>query len=334
MLLAPFRKRLEVRGIYSNPRAFWDKGLRLDDCGVNAIFTGASSITPALMERAAAEGARVFAEFPTLNGKGYVEKHPEAWPINEHGEQAPPATWFLGACPTDPGFRAFRMNQLQALLDAHDVAGVWMDYFHWHAQFEDPQPVLPETCFCEACLAAFSKSTGIGDPPGTTQSRANRILTRRQRQWREWRVEQLNGWARDIKTALGRRPGRLLGIYHCPWTDAEFNGARRRILGLDLDWLAGIVDVFSPMVYHGRMDRPPSWVGENIAWLSNKIRRRARIWPIVQAADGPRPVSAAEFDEVLQLGASGAATGVMMFTSQAVASDAGKLAAMRRLYSF
>lgn len=334
MLLAAPPKTFEVRGIYSNPRPFWEKGLRLSDYGVNAIFTGASSITPALMDRAAAEGARVFAEFPTLNGKGYVEKHPEAWPVNELGERAPQATWFLGACPADPGFRAWRMKQLQTLLDAHEVAGVWMDYFHWHAQFEDPNPILPETCFCDACLAAFSKSTGVAVPAGTTPERARWILARRERQWRDWRVEQLNGWARGIKAVLNQlRPGCLLGVYHCPWTDSEFNGARRRILGLDFDQLAGLVDVFSPMVYHGRMERPPSWVGENVAWLSRKIGRRAKIWPIVQAADGPNPVSAAEFEQVLRLGASASATGVMMFTAQAVANHPDKLDAMRRVYA-
>src|SRR5678815_948156 len=134
-------KKLEVRGMYSTPKPFWDKGAKLSDYGVNALFVHAGSITPELMGRARAEGARVFAEFPTLNGKGYVEKNPEAWPIDERGEKASAATWFMGVCPTDPKFRAWRMEQLEELLDHFDVAGVWMDYFHWHAQFEDANPV-------------------------------------------------------------------------------------------------------------------------------------------------------------------------------------------------
>ncbi len=254
--------------------------------------------------------------------------------MNELGERAPAATWFLGACPTEAGFRAFRMKQLEDLLTRHDIAGVWMDYFHWHAQFEDPLPVLPETCFCNACLGAFEKATRVTIPPGAIPERARWILGNRERQWRDWRVDHLNGWARDIKAIINRiRPGTLLGVYHCPWTDSEFGGARRRILGLDFDKLAGLVDVFSPMVYHGRMERAPEWVGENVEWLSSKVGGRAKIWPIVQAADGPKPVSADEFEKVLRLGASGAATGVMMFTAQAVANDPGKLDVMRRVYA-
>lgn len=326
MMLAAAPRRIEVRGIYSNPRPFWEAGGRLEEYGVNAVFTGASSITSAMIERAAREGARVYAEFPTLNGKGYVEQHPEAWPVNERGERAAAATWFLGACPTEPGFRAYRMQQLEELLERHDVAGVWMDYFHWHAQFEDPNPVLPETCFCGACLEAFERWSGV-------RGRAERILSGEEKKWREWRVEQLLGWAREIGTRLKKqRPGAMLGVFHCPWTDEEFGGARRRILGLDLKRLAEVVDVFSPMVYHGRMERRPEWVGENVRWLAGQVGWKAKVWPIVQAADGPKPVSAEEFERVLRWGGSGGASGVMMFTAQAVAGSAEKMAVMRRVY--
>lgn len=331
--LAQSKKKIEVRGMYSSPKPFWDKGARLDDYGVNALFVHGGSITTEIMSRASDEGARVFAEFATLNGKGYVEKHPEAWPINERGEKSPAATWFLGACPTDPGFRAYRIRQLDELLDRHDLAGVWMDYFHWHAQFEDPKPILPETCFNQSCLKAFEAKTGIRVPAGSTAERASWILTRHDREWRDWRVSHLKDWAVEIKGVLRRkRPKALLGVYHCPWADHEYGGARRRTLGLDLVDLASVVDVFSPMVYHGRMERRPEWVGENVEWLSRTLRGRARIWPIVQAHGEPQPISAAEFEKVLRLGASGSSTGVMMFTAGSVASDPAKMEAMRRIY--
>jgi hypothetical protein len=331
---ATAQHRLEIRGMYSNPKPFWARGARLDEYGVNALFVGAGSITPELIGRAKSEGARVFAEFPTLNGKGYVEKHPEAWPINEHGERSPQATWFLGACPSEPGFRAHRMQQLESLLDrAPEIAGVWMDYFHWHAQFEDPKPILPETCFSASCISAFEADTGLRVPKGDTAERARWILRRHDAQWREWRVRHLNGWAQEIKDIIRKkRPGALVGVYHCPWTDDEYKGARRRVLGLDLKALARIVDVFSPMVYHGRMHRKPEWVGEHVAWLSRTLGTSAKIWPIVQAHDDPARISAEEFEQVLRGGASAGATGVMMFTVQSVAADDGKMQVMRRLY--
>ena len=336
-LHAQLRKPVAVRGTYSNPKPFWDKGARLDEYGVNAIFVGAGSIHSALVRRAASEGAKVYAEFPTLNGKDYVEKHPEAWPINERGEPVSAATWFLGACPTEAGFKAYRLKQLADLLENHDIGGVWMDYFHWHAQFEDPSPILPETCFSRTCIAGFESATGIRVPAGTTAEKARWILRNVDREWRDWRCSVLVEWARDVRRIIReKRPDALLGVYHCPWTDEEFQGARRRILGLDFDRLAEVVDVFSPMVYHRRMGRPPDWVGAYISWFSKRLNiqpdRVPKVWPIVQAHHDPGVIPADEFEKVLTFGVSAEATGIMMFTIGSVAEDDAKMAVLKRLY--
>lgn len=327
------RKVLPIRGTYSSPSSFWKAGLRLDDYGVNAVFVHGGSINDELIARATREGAAVYAEFATLNGKGYVEQHPEAWPVDARGQRVPAATWFLGACPTEPGFRAYRRNQLETLIARYSLAGVWMDYFHWHAQFEEPEPILPETCFCPSCLAAFAQSSGLRIPDGNVAAKAAWILKEHEDVWRDWRVGVLVEWAREMRAIVRRkRPEALLGVYHCPWTDTEFGGARRRILGLDFDRLAPEVDVFSPMVYHERMGRRPAWVGEYVEWLSNRLPPSSRIWPIVQAHGDPGAISAEAFEAVMRGGASGRASGLQMFTMGAVAEDPKKLEVLRRLY--
>jgi hypothetical protein len=332
--LAIQAQNVEIRGAYSTPTSFWNTGARLDEYAINAIFVPGGSINESLMKRATAEGAKVFAEFATLNGKGYIEKRPEAWPINQNGEQAPAATWFMGVCPTDPAFKAHRLAQLNDLLDKHDIAGVWIDYFHWHAQFEDPEPILPETCFNESCLMTFAKAAKLQIPAGTTAEKAAWILQRHDRDWRDWRAAVLADWARELRETVRRkRPNALLGLFHCPWDDREFNGARRRILGLDFALLAPHVDVFSPMVYHGRMGRPPEWVGQYVEWISKRLPRDVKIWPIVQAHDEPAVIPPEEFNLVLRLGLAGRSTGVMMFTIGAVAKDPAKMKALRALYT-
>jgi hypothetical protein len=330
--------QIEIRGIYGSPNGFWKQDINLSELGVNSIFMHHHSITEEIMNRAGQEGLTVYAEFPTLNGKNYVQEHPDAWPINAQGEKAEQATWFMGVCPTNPEFKQFRMMELRKLLNTHDVKGVWMDYVHWHAQFEDPEPILPETCFCEDCLIRFQAAAGVDIPYGTTSEKASWILENRDPEWRKWRASVIAGWARDMKMIINQeKPGTLLGIYHCPWDDEEFNGARRRILGLDYGMLRDIADVFSPMVYHGRMERSAEWVGENIRWFTEKIDAQIdsypKIWTIVQAADKPREISAEEFEQVLRNGAVGNATGVMMFTSNSVAQIPEKIQVMKKVYS-
>src|SRR5690606_24262255 len=112
---------------------FWKKGHKLSDLGVNAIFMHDKSINESIMRNAKADGIKVYAEFPTHNGKGYVESHPEAWPIDKNGNKVEPATWFIGVCPTEPGFRRHREEEVRKLLHKHDLAGIWLDYVHWHA---------------------------------------------------------------------------------------------------------------------------------------------------------------------------------------------------------
>lgn len=329
---------VEIRGVYGNPKPLWEKGFALPELGVNAIFVHSGSITQEMMDRARSEGLKVFSEFATLNGKNYVEQHPEAWAINEMGERVEAATWFMGVCPTEPGFRQYRYDQLRDLLTKFDLDGVWMDYVHWHAQFEDPEPILPETCFCDHCLQQFSQYAGLELPGGNTAGIARWILDEHDASWRQWRCQVIHDWAVDMKKIVREiRPDALLGLYHCPWDDAEFDGARYRILGLDYDLLKETIDVFSPMVYHERMGRPADWVEENISWFCDRVGITEgtfpKVWTIVQAHDDPGIISGEEFERVLRGGLAGAASGVMMFTTHSVAEDEVKTKVMQEVYT-
>jgi hypothetical protein len=331
------QKQIEIKGVYGHPQPLWDKGYNLTELGVNAIFVHSGSINHEMLQRARAEGMNVYAEFATLNGKNYVEEHPEAWAINEKGEKAEAASWFMGVCPTEPGFRQYRFNLLRNLLSEFDIDGVWMDYVHWHAQFEEPDPILPETCFCDNCLTSFSKDTGLEISEGTTPEKAQWILENLDPEWRDWRCKVILDWTVEIRNIINEvKPGILLGIYHCPWTDEEFDGARRRILGLDFDLLRDFFDVFSPMVYHARMGREPGWVEENIAWFSTRLNIKdggtPKVWPIVQAYNNPYTVSASELETVLKGGLSSKSSGVMMFTTRAMADDEEKVEVMKKIY--
>lgn len=330
--------QIEIRGIYGHPKPLWDKGYTLPEFGINAVFLHSHSIDSALMKRTKKEGISVYSEFATLNGKNYVDKHPEAWAINEKGEKVKAATWFMGVCPTEPGFRNYRFNQLRQLLRKHDIKGIWMDYVHWHAQFEDPDPILPETCFCDHCLSQFSEKMNIKLPDGKTKTKATWILTHKDKEWRDWRCNVIYDWAISFRNIIEQeKPGTLLGLYHCPWNDEEFNGARRRILGLDYDLLKNVFDVFSPMVYHARMGRNPNWVEENTTWFCKKIQAKngdhPKVWPIIQAYNNPYTITADEFKLVLNGGITGCSTGIMMFTTKAIADDDEKIEVLRNTYN-
>ena len=122
------KKPTFIKGVYGNPGTLLEHGYAFDSLGMNAVFVRRVSLTQQLYTTAREQGCKVFVEFPTLLGKEYLQQHPEAWPINEKGEQSPPADWHMGICPTDSAFRAYRADQLRQLLGQFDVDGIFLDY--------------------------------------------------------------------------------------------------------------------------------------------------------------------------------------------------------------
>ncbi len=326
-----------VKGVYGNPAALWKAGYDFPELGINAVFIRSGSLDSAFMERAAKEGVKVFVEFPVLNGKSYLEKYPEAWPVTEKGERAEQADWFMGICPTDTGFQSNRINALRELLGNYSVDGIFLDYFHWHAQFESAAPILPETCFCDRCIQQFQYYLGRSIPVVKQSERAAWILQQEDAAWRKWRSRVLLEWADRLNAVIKSADSTLLtGIFHCGWYPADFDSSLYRHLGIDLEALATKADVLSPMLFHQLSGRPVSWVGEYPDWLGKqdwmKDSRAPLIWPIVQGYDGSGKVSAAEFRQVLELGAQLPAGGVMLFSAESIAADAEKIAVLKEVY--
>jgi len=335
---SPPQQKEMMKGIYGDPRALTQKGYSLTGLGINSIFVHKSSLTRELIDQAHQQNIKVYAEFPLLNGKEYLQNDSTAWPIDATGHRSPQADWFMGICPTHPGFRKYREEQLTSMLATLKVDGVWLDYVHWHAQFETPNPILPETCFCTHCLNNFSAATQLTLPEGDPKTKAAWILNEQDEAWRKWRSEVILDWVKDFKTMVhAHDPSLKLGVYYCPWYPHDFNQAEYRILGLDMAALYKAADVLSPMLYHGRMGRQPAWVGEYLAWMDKEIISPdgggAAIWPIVQASDEPVKISPEEFRNVMMFGTSGPSSGIMMFSTWAFQKDTAKVEVIRELYN-
>lgn len=347
-----------IKGVYGNPATLLDAGQRFDSLGMNAVFVRSISLNREFFDIAHRQGSKVFVEFPTLNGKEYLQDHPEAWPITEKGEKAEPADWFMGICPTDPGFKEFRSDQLKEILREYAVDGIFLDYVHWHAQFETTEPILPETCFCDRCTAQFGKSTNKEIPGNLIREKASWILENEDQAWRKWRADILNGWVEEMgKITKKLRPEAKLGVFYCAWYPEEYDSALYRNLGIDPLAFSKLADVMSPMLFHQMKGRPTAWVGEYVTWLGDLIGEKSssnsksksedlnyrseanyrlgkpQIWPIVQSHDNPGIISPEEFREVMLAGSRPPATGIMMFSDQSLVENPEKIKVMKKLYT-
>lgn len=326
-----------IKGVYGNPGALLEAGYSFDSLGMNAVFVRSISLNREFFDTAREQGCRVYVEFPTLLGRNYLQDHPDAWPINEMGDPSPPADWFMGICPTHPGFKEYRADQLKDIMTNFDVDGIFLDYLHWHAQFETAEPILPETCFCDRCTGLFEEDKDIEIHGNSIPEKAGWILANADGQWRDWRNSILNGWVTDMGAIVREyKPEALLGAFYCAWYPADHDSALYRIMGIDVSALAGLTDVLSPMLFHKMKDRPPSWVGEYTTWLDELTgageKGKPLVWPIVQAHNNPGIVTPEEFKKVMTEGSQFPSTGIMMFSDQALLQDPEKIRVMKEFY--
>jgi hypothetical protein len=331
-------EKVFIKGVYGDPGTLLKAGYSFNELGVNAIFVRSYSLNDELYSTAREQGCKIFVEFPVLLGKQFLENNPQCQPIEPTGEPSPPADWFMGICPTCPDFKADRRQHLQSILTRFKIDGVFLDYLHWHAQFETPQPILPETCFCERCTDSFSNEYRIQIPEEDISDVSNHILSFHEEEWRDWRSSILTGWIKDLSQILkSHQPESLLGLFYCAWYPEEYDSALYRILGIDINDFVAESDVLAPMLFHHMKDRPVHWIGEYTTWLDsvrNSIRpeNTPEIWPIVQAYNHPGEISPEEFREAMRQGSSFPSSGIMMFSDVALLQDPRKIEIMRELY--
>ena len=335
------RPHVKIRGIYGGvPTQLLDHG-SLVDHGVNAIFMGSGGITAERIALLKQQRAKVFAEFNTMHVGSFLKENPDAAPIGVNGKASPPPQGWQGVCPTHPRYREFRMSAFRKVLNDFEVDGIWLDYHHSHASWERAEPEMPDTCFCRRCVSQFATQTQIDLPDLPAPQLAQRLLNEHHDAWVQWRCDVFTDWVREFRSIIDEtRPGALLGTFHCPWTDTDYDGALRNKLAIDLKAQARYIDVFSIMPYHARFGHAddPAWISRQTKWLGNHLgiqglpEERHRIWPIVQLSDWGESVPVDQVRSVIDHGTRLPATGVMVFNWGSLQKQMAKVDQMSEFY--
>jgi hypothetical protein len=335
------RPHIAIRGIYGGvPTELLEKST-LHQAGINAIFMGSGSVDAEQITLLKKQGAQVFVEFNTMHVASFLKEHPDAAPVGVDGKVSPAPQGWQGVCPTHAGYRRFRMDAFRKVLSEFEVDGIWLDYHHSHASWERAEPDMPDTCFCQRCLAQFSRETRTEPSNALVPQQASRLLGAQKETWVQWRCDVFTDWVREFRSIIDvTRPNALFGTFHCPWTDKDFDGALHNKLAIDLKAQAKYIDVFSIMPYHARFGHAddPAWISRQTAWLGDhlgiagKPGERHRIWPIVQLADWGKSVPVDQVNAVLDHGTRTPATGVMVFHWGSLRKQMGKVDRMTNYY--
>ena len=335
------RPWITIRGIYGGfPNQILDRGQTPADYGVNAIWIGSGGLNTEQIDRYHKLGLKVFAEFNSMHSAQYLKDHPDAAPIGPDGQPSSPPNGWQGVSPFHAGYRRDRMTEFRRVVSTFEIDGIWLDYHHGHASWEQAEPNLPDTDFSPPALAAFAEKTSIRLPDNTSEA-AKLLLGEHRQAWTDFRCGVFTDWVREYREILNaQRPQALLGTFHCPWSPEDHDGAIRHKLCIDLKAQAQYLDVFSIMPYHARFGHAndPAWISRQtqrlgeLVGVQGKPDETKRIWPIVQLADWGETVSPEQIAAVLDHGTRQPATGVMVFHWSGVSKQWEKAEAMRLAY--
>lgn len=335
------RPWIKIRGVYGGMPVL-PQGKTLKDFGINAVWLGSGGVNRDLVNSLHGQSVKVFAEFNTMHDSGYLKEDPDAAPVGIDGLVCPPPAGWQGVCPTHPGYRLQRMQAFRETLAKAELDGIWLDYHHSHASWEQAIPAMPLNCFCDRCVQVFVESSKISIPQGLTAEKRNRwIVGEKEAEWVNWRCGVFTDWVREFREIVDQtRPGALLGTFHNPWSPNDYDGAIKKLLAIDLKAQAKYIDVFSIMPYHARFGhhRDPAWISRQVNALAELLNIRGepgeknQIWPIVQLADWGEIVQTSQVREVMDHGTRRPVTGVTIFHTGGLNQNPDRLEALGRFY--
>ena len=291
---------------------------RFRDSAANAVWFHGFSAEH--FERCVAADAAACVEFRTFRAN--YDERPELVPIGVDGNPIRRGRLLQGVCLSQTDFTAEREAELEAGMVDFSPTGVWLDYLTYAGWFETPEPDLQESCFCAECVREFCESTGIDESdPGA-------ILASHADAWTRHKCDRIVDHGRRFASIIREaRPDAIVGLYACPWEPAEFDGALTRIFAQDLDRLAGICDVVSPLHYATKSGRSDDWVMQYMSRCREFVPPSARVEPIVDALDLPGNL------EAIAMAATEMPTGLQVFAGDSVFANPDLVALFDRAVS-
>lgn len=285
----------------------------LKNWNVNAIFGGYEDIE--LVEQLHRAGIKVFAEVSFFVGVKWWQEYPDSRPIGADGKLLEKEEWYGGVNPTNVDVFQAVLKKVQKIITTSEVDGIWLDFFRWPCHWESPNPNLHQTSFDDRTIDLFLKEKQITIPNDISNSivRNQWILNNHLTSWTEFKCDQIVRLAEKVRRfVMLENKNVIIGLFHIPWTDKDFDGAIKKIVGQDLSRLSPHIDIFSPMVYHAMCGKSSQWVEKMITYVNQETNKP--VLPIIQSMNIPREITDIEFNATLNSGlqAQGSA-GIIVF---------------------
>ena len=283
------------------------KTLKLD-----SVFASSTHLSVEVISKLRAElgeKIQINAEIGIFAGKDLLEKFSDAKPV-EALNTPTEKDWYCGICPTHEGVRSHALEKIKALF-ALDINGIWLDFIRYPSKWEEPEPYILDTCYCDRCMQKFSEYIGEPIAGNSAEEKALLIDGSYYIEWLEFKCGQITSMVKAVQDLIKESGKNIkLGFFAVPWDEKEHGAAIKRVLGQDFAALSGLVDTVSPMLYHKMCGKDVDWIKEKVDFFWQLGISQL---PLVQTEPRVAEISADEFNKALEFASVSPSTGVCIF---------------------
>lgn len=213
--------------------------------------------------------------FPVLfDSEGVLKKNPEASALTKNGICAKDE-WVQFICPNQHQLIDEKLQTYLAIARKTKVQYLSIDFIRYFAFWEKTTPEnaakLLQTCFCPKCLKQFSLWAEVTLTDGSVTEKAEQILVQYEKEFIEYKCHTITSITQKIiAQAKSTLPQIKTALHLVPWQQGEFCDAIRRITGQNIDQLAPLVDLITPMCYAHMLNKSPKWIEEYLTNIQEK----------------------------------------------------------------
>jgi len=291
-------------------------GINLDSIVISSKLCNAENISNL---RRIHGNIEIYADFPVFCGEDLIKSFPDAVPVEAFGKNLI-KEGISFVCPTHLGVRQYLIKKLSDLIKL-DVNGIWLDCARYPSVWDKPNPIIYDTCYCERCLSLFEKFIGEKIVGNTLEDKFLHIDGSYYIEWLRFKCDQITSFVGQTRKAITDSEKSVkLGIFVVPWEDNEYSAGIKRILGVNLEQIAPLVDAVSPMLYHKMCGKDVEWVKEKVNYYWNLGKS---FLPLIQTEG----VSLEEFKKSMEFAILKPSAGVCIFYFEDLMKQKGKLKA-------
>jgi len=255
-------KIYEYNGDYFALAAQWK------DMGINTSFISPTLAANDTFRQALKENnIPVFIIFPVFQNPEVLIQDSSLYAITSKGIKAKD-DWVEFVCPSRETYRKAKIEELSDLIQKLNPDGISIDFIRQFVFWEmiypgREQESIDRACFCDSCLAGFSRQQGIGIPDTcwTTVQKANWVVMNYSNSWDSFRCDLIATMVKGLaEKARQIKPGLMVNIHVVPWREEDFGGANVRVAAQDLQKISPYADYISPMCYSQMLKRDAGWI--------------------------------------------------------------------------